>query len=79
MMRRYDLFVHGIPTEFTGEWRHVGAFKSPPSRVADVVREYIAHTGQTQRVAVFTGSLTSSLGRLVYDSQPEVSRCTPNS
>ncbi len=66
-MKRYDLFVHGTETELTGEWRHVGNFTAPPSKVSDVAREYMAQTGET-RVAVFTGNPNSTIGRVVFDS-----------
>jgi hypothetical protein len=71
-MARFDLFVHGPVTELTGEWRHVGNFKAPLSGVPEVARLYMQETGAA-RVRVFTGSLTSTIGRLVFDSA-EVAR-----
>jgi hypothetical protein len=64
-VKRYDLFAHGTPTEYTGEWRHVGTFQAPNHDAArEVAKLYMQETGIT-RVRVFTAK--GSIGRMVSD------------
>lgn len=65
-LKHFDLFAHGAPTEFTGEWRHVGNFEAPDRAAAEKVAfGYMRETG-IERVRVFTRS-NSCIGRLVTE------------
>ena len=66
-MRRFDLFIHGEPTELTGEWRHAGNFEAPHVDGARQVAWRFMESGGHNRVRVFTGTLTSTIGRMVAD------------
>ncbi len=65
-MKHFDLFAHAAPTEFTGEWRHVGTFDAPDRANAEKVAfGYMRETG-IDRLRVFTRS-GSCIGRLVVE------------